>query len=168
MSPKRSSREYRLQTVLETRRLTKQQAALELQLCRERLSEAQAKLAQLELELPANQSARRQVHENMTRAAALGLAAKRLVFFRSQLADLRKRAAELSRQIDRQRQLVFTAERGVNKGLQALFGADRELRICERHKELWTLNLRKEETQREQKASDEISLIMRRAKCAGV
>jgi len=167
MSRKGSSGQYRLQTVLETRLRTKRQAALHLQICRERLNEAQAKLAQLEVDLATRQSEQRQVHDTMTRAVAQGLAAKRLIVFRSQLADLRKRQDELVLQIDRQKQIVLTAEGVVDKALQLFFEADRELRVCERHKELWALNLRKEETQREQKASDEVSLIMRRAKSAG-
>jgi len=167
MSTRRSPG-YRLQTVLDTRRRTKRQAALQLQICRERLSETRATLAALEVDLLTCQSEQRQIHDTMLRAAAQGLAAKRLLFFRSQLADLRKRTQELAIQIDRQKQLVLAAERIVDRAFQMFFEADRELRVSERHKELWALNLCKEENRREQKANDEISLIMRhRAKPAG-
>jgi flagellar export protein FliJ len=151
---------YRLQTVLDMREKAKKDAAQLVALRRQQLAEAERELekcrkaVQDNLNLQAKQ--RSAMHDEMIDGAA----ARRILSHRTYLADLREQELELRANVVKQEKVVEKAESEVEKALELLTEATKEVKVIEKHKETWRVNLKKETERKEQKLNDEIGAIL--------
>jgi cysteine sulfinate desulfinase/cysteine desulfurase-like protein len=89
-----------------------------------------------------------------------GAAARRILSHRTYLADLREQELELRANVVKQEKVVEKAESEVEKALELLTEATKEVKVIEKHKETWRVNLKKETERKEQKLNDEIGAIL--------
>jgi flagellar export protein FliJ len=153
---------YRLQPVLDLRDKAKQAAARLVATRREQLSAAEAELAlrkQAVLDCRMQQASAQQ---KMAAAASRVVAANTLVKHRTHLADLRDLEQQLVAKVDEQKLVVAGAEAELEKALDALIEASREVQVIEKHRETWQQRTRKEEQLKEQKIGDEIGAVTHR------
>lgn len=157
-----SKSKYRLQSVLGVRERAKQAAARVVALRREQVAEAERELERREGELERCRERQREARESMFGAASGGAEARRMVEYRTHLADLRAQGETLAASVEEQRGAVARAARELESALDALAEAAKEVRVIEKHRENWQESERTAERRREQKISDEVASLLRR------
>ena len=150
---------YRLQPVLDVRGKAKQAAARLVATRREQLAAAEEELARRRQELA--DCRRRQVtaREKMLEEFDPDVEANTLVVHRTHLADLRRTEQELVAKVEDQRRAVAAAEAEVERAVDALIEASKEVQVIEKHRDNWRERTRREEQLREQKIGDEIGAV---------
>lgn len=153
-------KKWKLQPVLDVRDKAKQQAARTVAARRAQLEEAQAELARRERALAACREQQAAAQSRMMEEIKQGLTAGAAVSHRTHLADLRQLEEELMSEVEKQTATVARAEQELEKALNALIEASKELKVIEKHRENWHATERREEAHRTQKLQDEIGTII--------
>jgi flagellar export protein FliJ len=151
---------YKLQPVLNVREKAKQEAARVVAARRSQLAEAEAELVRREQELADCRARQTAAQSQMAEAVKEGAEIRHLVIHRTHLADLRESEQQLMRAVEQQTATVAFAEREVDKAVDALIEAAKELQVVEKHREGWQQRLRREDARREQKLNDEMGTIL--------
>lgn len=152
---------YRLQPVVNERERARDEAARQLEVCHERLAEAERELARRVRAVELCREEQSTAHERMSAELSAGTAeARRLVAHRTHLSELRENEKMLIAQVEQQRSQVARAETEVERALQVVIEAAKELKVIEKHREGWRERVKREHERHEQKLSDEIGRIM--------
>lgn len=151
---------YRLQPVVDERERARDEAARQLEVSRERLAEAERELARRVRAVELCREEQQTAHERMSQELSQGAEARRLVAHRAHLSELRENEKTLVTQVEQQRSHVARAETEVERALQVVIEAAKELKVIEKHREGWRERVKREHEQQEQKLSDEIGRIM--------
>lgn len=151
---------YNLQRLLEVRERARE-AAVEF------LAKKRAELAEAERELEAGKKAvvdcrkaQRTAETEMMEKARGGIKNSEIMIHRQNLIDLREIEKDLIRQVEQQKIIVERAETEVEKALELLTEATKELQAIEKHRENWQRTKKIEANRKEQKISDEIGAIL--------
>lgn len=131
-----------------------------MEVCRERLAEAERELARRVRAVELCREEQRAARERMSAELGAGTEAGRLVAHRTHLSDLRDEEGRLVGQVAQQRSAVTRAEAEVESALQSVVEAAKELKVIEKHREGWRERVKREQERHEQKLSDEIGRIM--------
>lgn len=151
---------YRLETVLEMREKIKKDAAQFVGVRRAQLAAAEEELERCHQAVAANLKKQREQQETMLTEICRGAEAGRAVAFRSYLADLREIELDLRANVVKQEKAVEQAELELEKALELLAEATKEVKVIEKHKETWRINTKLEIERKEQKLNDEIGAIL--------
>lgn len=151
---------YKLQPVLNVREKAQQEAARVVAARRAQLAEAEAELMRREERLAECRASQTEAHAQMEEAVREGAEIRHLVIHRTHLADLRETEQQLIRDVEQQAAAIAFAEKELEKALDVLIEASKELQVVEKHREGWQRRLRLEETRREQKLNDEMGTIL--------
>ncbi|HET6976012.1 MAG TPA: flagellar FliJ family protein [Pyrinomonadaceae bacterium] len=157
-----AKQKYRLQPVLDVRGQAKQAAACLVATRREQLASAQSELLRRQQLLVDCRQRQADAQEKMLQEFDSATEARRLVTYRTHLADLRQTEQELLVSVDDQRRVCESAEAEVEKAVAVLIEASKEVQVIEKHRENWRERARQDERFREQKISDEIGAIIHR------
>lgn len=151
---------YNLQRLLEVRERARESAV-------ENLAEKRAQMAAAEKELAAREKAVRDCREIQKRAQTAmaekmqrGVKNSEILIHRQHLIDLREKESELLKAVEQQKNVVARAAQEVEKALQFLVEATKQLQTIEKHRENWRREKRIEAARREQKNNDEIGAIL--------
>lgn len=150
---------YRLQKVLDVRQHAQREMSAALQARREQLALAEAELERRRQAVAECRERQRAGGETMNARAAQGGRAGELTGYRTYLADLRQSEQALLAEVEQQRAVVARARSEVEKAVQALLDASKEVKVIERHRETWNERVRREEQRRDQKSNDEIGAV---------
>jgi flagellar export protein FliJ len=150
---------YRLQPVLEVRDQIKQAASRLVATRREQLSAAEAELVRRIDEVTKCRERQVADQQKLVEESRAGVEANVLIIHRTHLADLRRIEQELLAKVDEQRVVVATAKDDVEKAINALIEASREVQVIEKHREGWQERTRRAEQRLDQKTGDEIGAL---------
>ena len=151
---------YRLNTVVEVRRKGKEAASRKVSLRREKLDKEKLELERRKLALENHRNDIGSAETRLSGELEQGVAASAVVSHKSFIEGLREMEAEMARALESLKESVLNAESDLEKAIQALTEASRELSVIEKHKKKWQTNERKRVTKQEQKILDEISSIL--------
>lgn len=154
------AKKYRLQTVLEIRARTKDEAARMLALRLQLLEQAEAELVRRRMKLQACYEQQDQAQGAMNQELRRGIQANKILSHQNFLNDLKKQELTLQSNVDKQVETVLQAEIEVEKAREKLAESARDLKSIEVHKTHWQSAEQKAEDRREQKISDEIGAIL--------
>ncbi|HVG39720.1 MAG TPA: flagellar FliJ family protein [Pyrinomonadaceae bacterium] len=152
-----SNDRYRLQTVLEIRRKARESATGLVALRREQLAEAEGEMRRREEAVSNCQGRIRAAVFQMDDVIKRGVAANKIVVHRAHVADLRALEVRLKSEVAEQELRVSHAQGELDKALETLKEAAKEVQAVEKHRDAWQETLRQQAERREQKAHDEIS-----------
>lgn len=93
-----------------------------------------------------------------------GMKSSEMARYRQHLADLRENEILLSAAVEEQKNIVARAENKVEKALDALNEAAKEVKVIEKHRANWQREKKIEAERREQKTNDEIGAILHERK----
>jgi flagellar export protein FliJ len=149
---------YRLQTVLEMRERAEEAAKQAFGEATRALAKAQAELERLEADLVKRREERRAkvaayLDEIMAKGATGPTALTRMQRFEERL---KAEEAEVALEIERQKDVVKTAQEHVELKRQEMAEAAKEKKAIEKHKEKWAAEVKKTRDDREQLAQEEI------------
>jgi flagellar export protein FliJ len=151
---------YKLKVVKDVRERAKKDAMQFLAQCRLYLAETEAELAQREKAvencLRQQEDNQKSLLENMRNGADVRL----IVAYRAYSSDLKNKETELRDLLKEQEEVVEKAQLEVEKAMEKLAEAGKELKVIEKHKENWERRQRREINLKEQKLSDEIGAIL--------
>jgi flagellar export protein FliJ len=151
---------YNLQRLLEMRARTRESAIEVLAERRARLAAPEKELAAREKAVSDCRSAQRTAQSEMLEKSKDGIKNSEIIIHRQHLIDLRERESELIAAVEQQKTVVLRAEKEVEKALESLTEASKELQTIEKHRENWRQTKRIEMTRKEQKTNDEIGAIL--------
>jgi flagellar export protein FliJ len=151
---------YRLQTVLEIRDKAKKEAAQLVGVRRGQLASAEEELERCHQAVRDNLQKQREQQDLMFAEINRGVEARRAMAFRTHLTDLREVELDLRANVVKQEKVVRQAEIELEKALEFLAEATKEVKVIEKHKETWRLNTKLEAERKEQKLNDEIGQIL--------
>lgn len=151
---------YRLQTVLELREKAKKDAAQFVALRRQQLLDQEAELDRCKKMVQANLNLQKTALDNMFHEMSDGAAARKAISYRTHQADLREQETVLRENVVKQEKVVQQAEAEVEKALELLAEASKEVKVIEKHKETWRTNEKIQAERKEQKLNDEIGAIL--------
>jgi hypothetical protein len=160
MARKSRQAKYTLESVFEQRNYAKKQAALNLELSRERLRMVQAELLLAEQSVENCKAQQADLAATMLKEAAGSIAAKRLIWYRMQLVELRDWQGELMKICERRRLGVVTAEMSVEQALDAFLKANKDFKAIGKHRELWLQSMKQDRLRRDQKSNEEVSAVI--------
>ncbi len=149
--------QYRLQAVIEIRRKARESAAALVAMRREQLNEAETELQRREQAVADCVSRISNAVFQMNDLINRGIAANKILIHRTHVADLRALEAKLKYQVEQQKGRVAQAQGEVEKALDALKEAAKEMEAVEKHRAAWQETIRQQNERSEQKLSDEIS-----------
>lgn len=155
-----SKPKYRLQTVLELREKAKKDAAQFVALRRRQLAEAEDELLRCKDIVQANLRLQRNAQDNMFAELSDGAAARKAASYRTHQADLREQETVLRENVVKQEKAVAQAEQEVERALELLAEASKDVKVIEKHKETWRANEKIAFERKEQKLNDEIGAIL--------
>lgn len=154
------SEKYRLQTVLEVRRQSKDEAAKIVALCLQQLEQEKTALRRC-------QSALKDCLDKMDQSISLmnnelnkGIQAQNILQHRNFLEDLRKLEIKLKAEVEEQTHLVRKTEKDLETAREKLLDSTRDLKTIENHKTNWQELEHLKSNRREQKITDEIGAIL--------
>lgn len=151
---------YKLHPVLRLREQAQQDAARELVLRRERWQAAEAELQRRILAVENCRQQQAEARQEMIEAARHGIAARHLLTHRTHIADLKRMEGELLEAVSQQQEVVRRTLMELERARNALLEAAKELQVIEKHHEAWQQRTRREQIRREQKANDELGMIL--------
>lgn len=147
---------YRLEAMLRLRFRDKKRAEVELAKSMARLQEAKKKLKTLKEEKEEirkeKKKARGKMDARMAGGGRVGEGCVHVNFLRK----LKEDEAAKEEEIERQREVVEEAQEKVAKCKRAYIEASKQLRIMEKHKDLWAKKVSQELSRREEKEMDEL------------
>ena len=151
---------YNLQRLLEVRERSRESAV-------EFLAQKRAELAEAERELEARKKAvadcrkaQRAAEAEMVEKMSGGIKNREIMIHRQRLFDLREIEKDLIKAVEQQRIIVQRAAAEVEKALELLTEATKELQAIEKHRENWRRERKIEANRKEQKIGDEIGAIL--------
>lgn len=148
--------------MLDVRGQAKQAAACLVATKRELLAAAQAELLRRQQALADCCQRQAAAQKKMLEEFDGSAEARTLVTYRTHFADLRRMEQELLLRVDEQCRTCDSAEVEVEKALNALIEASKEVQVIEKHRENWRQRVQRDERHREQRVSDEIGAIVHR------
>lgn len=151
---------YKLQRLLEMRERTRDDAALYLGECRRELGSAENELNSRQNAVENCRREQAETQSDLTRKSQSGMKSSEMVTYRQRLADLRENEKLLLEAVEQQKAIVIRAEQKVDKALNALNEAAKEVKVIEKHRENWQTEKNIETERREQKLNDEIGVIL--------
>ncbi len=151
---------YRLQALLTIKQRMKTRAETALAQAIKALLEAKEKLKKLEKEkeeiIESWKSARKEMKSKVSGGVMVGQGNVYVNYLRKLKEDEEKKAEE----IEDQKGVVDDCELGVKKARKEYIEACKELRVMEKHKELWEKKLKAEITRREEREMDELGNVI--------
>lgn len=151
---------YRLRTVVDIREKAKKDAAQFVALKRQQLAAEEVELERCQRAVEANLKKQKEAYQSMIDEMNQGAEARFAITHRVHSADLRDQEIVLRANVVKQEKAVVQAENEVNKALELLAEAAKELKVIEKHRENWQVNRKIEHEKREQKLNDEIGAIL--------
>lgn len=155
-----AKQKYRLETVLEIRDKIKKEAAQLVGVRREQLAATEEELKRCHQAVQDNLQKQREQQDLMFTEINQGVEARRAMAFRTHLTDLREIELDLRANVVKQEKVVQQAESELEKSLELLAEATKEVKVIEKHKETWRMNAKLEAERKEQKLNDEIGAIL--------
>lgn len=149
--------QYRLQAVLEIRRKARDSAAALVAMRRTQLGEAEAELQRRQQSVVECQARISSALFQMDDIIKRGVAANKILVHRTHVAALRAHEVKLKYEVEQQKGRVAQAQNEVEKALDGLTEAAREMEAVEKHREAWQETIRLQKERSEQKLNDEIS-----------
>jgi len=147
---------YRLQALLTIKTHAGKRAEIALAKAIALLQQAKKKLKELEEEKERIKEkwrrARAEMKEKMRGGALVGEGNVHVNFLRKLKEDEEQKEEE----IEDQKQLIEERSEGVAKARRAYIDAAKELKVMEKHKELWQKKVREEITKKEEREMDEL------------
>lgn len=166
MARKRS--EYRLQPLLQIKDRAKKRAESALARAIAKLAEEQRKLKKLEEEkqkiIEKRKATRREMHEKMITGHARVSDSRVRGNYLRRLEEEQKKKEE---EIEAQKKVISNCELQVKRARRDYIDAVKELRVMEKHKELWKKKLALEISREEEKEMDELGNVIHQLKQAG-
>lgn len=151
---------YRLQALLVIKQRLKTKAEVALAVAIKKLMEAREKLKKLEKEkeeiIEAWKLARKEMKSKVAQGVMIGEGNVYVLYLRKLKEDEEKKNQE----IEDQKQVLEEAEAGVKAARKEYIEACKELRVMEKHKELWAKKLRAEISRREEREMDELGNVI--------
>ena len=154
------AKKYRLETVLNIRHRTRDEAARAVALRLQQLQAAEEELAVRQRALQACYEQQNKAQKAMNEELTQGIQARGILAHQNFLNDLRALEALLLADVEKQRQAVTKAEKELEAARAKLVESARDLKSIEVHKENWQVSQTSEQNRREQKISDEIGMIL--------
>lgn len=151
---------YKLQRLLEMRERTRDDAALFLADCRRELNSAESELKKREQAVRNCRREQTETQNDLTEKSQSGMKSSEVVIYRQRLSDLRESEILLLAAVEEQKSVVLRAEQKVDKALETLGEAAKEVKVIEKHRENWQTEKRIESERREQKLNDEVGAIL--------
>ena len=151
---------YNLQRLLEVRERARESAVQYLAERRSRLAATERELAKREKAVSDCRLAQQTAQTEMLEKSKDGIKNSEIIIHRQHLIDLREKETELIAAVEQQKAVVLRAEKEVEKALELLTEASKELQTIEKHRENWRQAKRVELTRQEQKSNDEIGAIL--------
>ncbi len=151
---------YNLQRLLEVRERARENAVEFLAQKRAQLAEAERELAARKKAVADCRQAQRMAETAMMEKSRGGMKNSEIIVHRQHLFDLREIEKELIKSVELQKIIVERAAAEVEKALQLLTEATKELQAIEKHRENWRREKKIEANRREQKTGDEIGAIL--------
>ena len=148
--------------MLEVRDQIKQAASRLVATRREQLSAAETELSRRHQAVTACRQRQVEAQQQLFEESQTGVEANKLVIHRTHLSDLRRIEQELLAQVEEQRAVVSAAKDELDKAINALIEASREVQVIEKHREGWQERTRRAEQLQEQKTGDEIGAVTHR------
>ncbi len=153
-------KKYKLQRVLEIRERTRDAAAAFLRECRQELTAQENELVRRERSVENCRNEQKNIDREMIEASQPGIKSKKIVEYRGHLADLRDTEKRLIELVKDQKSVILRAAEKVEKAIENLQEAEKEVKVIEKHRENWDNKNAKEIRKLEQKENDEIGMIM--------
>lgn len=154
------AKKYRLQALLTIKQRLKKKAEVQLALAIKALMEAKEKLKKLEEEkeeiVRKWEESRKEMKSKMAYGAFVGEGNVHVNFLRKLKEDEEAKEEE----IQDQKQVVSEAEDSVKKARKDYIEACKELRVMEKHKELWEKKVREELSRKEEREMDELGNVI--------
>jgi flagellar export protein FliJ len=152
---------YRLQPLLEIKTRAKKRAEIRLAQAIIRLEEEKKRLKKLEEEkeeiIKRRKECRRELHQKVsTGQAHVKDGSVRVNFLRKLEEDEKKKEEE----IKAQKQVIENCELQVKRARRDYIDAAKDLRVMEKHKELWKKKLQVEMTRQEEREMDELGNVI--------
>lgn len=154
------TKKYRLETVLNIRNRTREEAARQVALRLQQLQAAEDELARRQRKLQNCYEQQNTAQAAMNEELRGGIQARSVIAHQNFLNDLRQIEIELKADVEKQINAVTKAEKELEAARDKLIEAARDLKSIEVHKENWKASEQKEQNRREQKISDEIGAIL--------
>jgi flagellar export protein FliJ len=151
---------YRLQPVMDMRERAKKDAAQLVAIRRQQLAAEEAELARRQRAVEICLEKQREGRTAMLTEIEPGAEARLALGHRTHLADLREQETILRAEVEKQEKIVEKAELEVEKAIEALANAAKEVKVIETHRDNWKLNARRQLERKEQKLNDEIGAIL--------
>lgn len=156
---------YRLQPLLEIKRRAKQRAEIRLAKAIARLEGEKKKLKKLEEEkksiIRRRKECRMELHQKMSAGQAhVKDGSVRVNFLRKLEEDEKKKEEEIKAQM----RVIENCEIEVKRARRDYIDASKDLRIMEKHKELWHKKVLAEISREEEKEMDELGNVMHELK----
>lgn len=147
---------YRLEALLTLRRREKKRAELLLAKALQALKEAKETLEKFKEELKAIRRKEKEKHHKMDEAMGQGRRIQEGCFHVNFLRKLKEDAEAKTEEIEKQKKVAEECQEKVLQARRSYFSAIRQLRMMEKHKELWAKRVRAELTRKEERAMDEL------------
>jgi len=158
---KKGQLKYRLEPLLELKKRARQKAEIALAQAIGRLEREKKQLKKLENEKEAiiqrRKDCRRELHNKVLGGHAHASDGSVRVNFLRKLEDDEKKKVE---EIQAQKQLIEYCETQVKRARRDYIDAVKELRVIEKHKELWKKKLQKELNRIEEREMDELGNVI--------
>lgn len=142
------------------RERTRDDAALYLADCRRELSLAENELQRRRQAVENCRREQLETQRDLLEKSQSGMKSSEMVRYRQHLSDLRESEVKLLEEVEEQKKVVARAEQKVEKALDALNEAAKEVKVIEKHRENWQIEQKIETERREQKLNDEIGAIL--------
>lgn len=160
--------QYRLQPLLQIKERARKRAEIALARALGRLVQEQKKLKKLEEEkkkiLERKKQVRREMHEKMASGDAQVKDSRVRGNYLRRLEEDEKKKEE---EIEAQKKVIVDCEMQVKRARRDYIDAVKELRIMEKHKELWKKKLALEISREEEKEMDELGNVIHQLRQAG-
>jgi flagellar export protein FliJ len=151
-----AKQKYRLEALLSIKRRLKKKAEALLAVAIKNLTEAKERLKELEKEkeeiVKKWEKSRVEMKTKMVDGSAIGEGKVHLNYLRK----LKEDEEEKEEEIEDQKEVVSEAEEEVKSARREYIEACKELRVMEKHKELWQKKVKAEITRREEREMDEL------------
>ncbi|HEY0429763.1 MAG TPA: flagellar FliJ family protein [Pyrinomonadaceae bacterium] len=151
---------YNLQRLLEMRARARDEAALYLAECRRLLALAEDELANRKKSVEDCRREQIEMRKTLAGKSRGGIKSSEIVRFRQYLTDLREKELQLQKVVEDQKSIIAREEKKVEKALNDLTEAAKELKVIEKHRENWRSDIKKKAERREQKSNDETGAIL--------
>jgi len=151
---------YRLQALLVIKQRMKTKAETALAVAIKKLIEAREKLKKLEKEKEEIIEAWKQARLEMKAKVAHGVMIGEGNVYVNYLRKLKEDQEKKEQEIEDQKGVVLETENGVKVARKEYIEACKELRVMEKHKELWQKKIRAEISRREEREMDELGNVI--------